>query len=100
MELREKWAMRGRNPQNLTDGQRIEDAMVGDMKMSDWMTFRDKLAQRYLTTTKRSDKMPPLVPDNVDTITLGGRFKLPTSVYNHIAYGPYAPKSKFFLGGT
>lgn len=67
--------------------------------MSDWMTFRDKLAQRYLTTTKRSDKMPPLVPDNVGSLTLGGRFKLPTSVYNHIAYGAYDPKKKKFLGG-
>lgn len=91
--------MRLQNPQNLTDGQRIEDAMVGDMKMSDWMTFRDKLAQRYLTTTKRSDKMPPLVPENIGGIALPNGLKITAKGYNHIAYGAYNPKDKKFLGG-
>ena len=91
--------MRVQNPQNLTDGRRIEDAMVGDVKMSDWMTFRDHLARRYLTMTDRSAKMPPLIPDSFEKRLLGDKYSLTARTYNHIAYGSYDPKRDKFLGG-
>lgn len=91
--------MRVQNPQNLTDGKRIEDAMVGDLRMSDWMTFRDHLARRYVTMTDRSAKMPPLVPDSFEKMLLAGKYALTAKAYNHIAYGEYDSQEKYFKGG-